>query len=1154
MKRNFTFFFLLLCGYLGFAAAPTVPSSSLTFNSLDGAQFSALFTIGNGTSRIVVMREGAPVAGKPVDGIDYTANNTFGTAGTEFTAAGEYVIAKGSLYAFTVTKLQPGKTYYIAVFEYNGTGAAIQYLMLPLTGSQSTVVAPVTQTSGLTGAGIAGNTFTLNWTKGSGTGRIILARKGAPVNAVPADLTGYSGDQYFGNGTKLGTDNYVVYKGSAATTAIKNLEPNTTYYFAAFEYNGSNSPVYLSPGATYSLTTNVGPTTGPTSATFTNVEGNRMTISLTPGNGNRRLFIIKKASAVTAVPVNGISYTANAAYGTAGTEIATGEFVVAATTGNLVTVTNLEPNTVYHFRVYDYDVDNVGNTYYLTSSYAVKNGSTAITPATVATNLNMVTLTGSSATISFTNGSGSYRMVTMKAGSMVDAVPVNLTKYTANNSFGSGMEVAPANYCIAWGINGSQFTVNNLQPGVTYYVAVHEFNGNEYPVYSATAATYSFTVPLEPTVISKTPLLSSVDGKSFRLTWTNGNGARRIVIAKKGSAVTAKPADNIAYAANENFGQGDVLNSDEYVVYNGIANVFDLKNLEASTAYYFAVFEYNVSADGKPDYLISSWLTTNGSTAAWPTAPAAINSVSALTASQVTINFTKGNGASRIFIMKQGAPVSALPQDFTKYSYSGNFGNAGSLISDGNYVVYNTSSTGSFNVNSLQPGTTYYVSVFEYNGANEPVYLRTTPGIYNFTTTDVPGATVPTTPASNAVTENIDGNKFTLRWTSGNGEKRIVVMKQGGAVTFLPLASTAYTANAAMGNGTDLGDGQYVVYNGNNSTVDITNLQPEATYYFTVFEYNGSGTLIRYLTAPVLTGSVSTVKAPLTPASAVTTTIGEKDLTLSWTNGSGAARIVIIKEASAVTGKPVNLSVYPANTVFKSGAQVTAGEYVVYAGTASTVKVTGLTANTTYYYNIVEYNGTAAPVYNTTSVASGSAATSSTLPVKLLYFKVKATGEGVTLNWATAQEVNSASFTIERSYDGKRFDAIASIAAAGNANQLTEYSYKDLAAKGEKIYYRLQQTDMDGTTVTSAIQSVQLNNNSLQVNVFPNPVQNQFRITLPDGVTEGMVSLFDAKGTLVKQQRIIAGQPINCSGLNKGLYYLNIKAGDKLYHSTIVKQ
>ncbi|MGB8190730.1 MAG: T9SS type A sorting domain-containing protein [Chitinophagaceae bacterium] len=1144
------FTFLLVAAV--FAAPPTVPSSNLSFSSIDGAQFTGNYTSGNGTSRIVVIKQGSPVTGLPVNGVEYTPNSIFGTAGSQFTAPGEYVVARTGWSTFSVSGLQPGTVYYVAIFEYNGTTTNTQYLALPLTGSQSTVIAPTTQVPSISSTGVTGNTMTLSFTKGNGTGRIVIARKGSAVNANPVDLTNYWSDEIFGSGTKLGTDNYVVYKGTGTSVVVKNLEPNTIYHFTAFEYNGSISPVQLVPGTVASATTNAGPTIASSSAGFNYVEGNSFSISVTQGNGKKRLFIAKKGTPVTAVPVNGINYTANAVFGTAGTEIAPDEYVVYASTGSGVNITNLEPNTTYHFRVYDYDADNANNTYYLTGSYAVKSGSTASTPSAIASNLTMSSLTGSSASVSFTPGNGSYRMVIMKAGSPVDAVPVNLIRYSANAVFGSGTQITPGNYVMHSGMNGAVFSVSNLQPGITYYISIYEFNGSTAPVYSASGATHSFTVPVEPSAASTSPWTAFAEGASFRLIWTNGNGAKRIVVVKKGSAVTAKPVDKTIYTANAAFGQGQALAAGEYIVYNGSASEVNLTNLEIAGNYHFAVFEYNTGADGLPDYLTTSWLATSAATVSWPTTQTTISSVSGLQSTQATVNFTKGNGANRIFIMKQGSAVSADPQDYVKYAYNTAFGTSSTLISNGNYVVAITNAGGNLTFTNLQPNTVYHVSAFEYNGSNEPAYLRTVPATYSFTTPDAPGATTPTIAASNAAVNVVEGNKFTFKWTNGNGEKRIVVMKKGSAVSFVPANATSYTANAVFGSGADMGGGQYIVHNSNANSVDVTNLEPSVNYYFAVYEYNGTGTLLRYLTSSVLTASAGTAFAPTTAASTVVTGTTPGKLIINWTNGNGAGRLVVMKEGSAVNAIPVNLSSYPANAIFKTGSQIAAGEYVVYSGTGNTVTVTGL-ENKTYHFRIFEFNGTSAPVYNTTAVTAGSAIVSAALPVKLLYFTARESNGNAVLSWATAKEVNNNYFVIERSFDGSHFEPIKNIAGAGNSNTTTEYSYTDAVISNNKAYYRLKQVDNDGNINYSSVAAISLKNEAGNIHIYPNPVKDRFRLSLPQPLTEGTMLVYNGSGILIHRQKVADGQYVNAGSWANGVYYIKVEAGGKEYQGRLVK-
>ena len=88
----------------------------------------------------------------------------------------------------------------------------------------------------------------------------------------------------------------------------------------------------------------------------------------------------------------------------------------------------------------------------------------------------------------------------------------------------------------------------------------------------------------------------------------------------------------------------------------------------------------------------------------------------------------------------------------------------------------------------------------------------------------------------------------------------------------------------------------------------------------------------------------------------VPTQMNETSVDLSWTKGNGNNVIVLAHEGSAVDANPVSGTTYTDNTVFGSGTEIGIGNFVVYdANTNSpSVTVTGLTANTTYYFAVYE--------------------------------------------------------------------------------------------------------------------------------------------------------------------------------------------------------
>lgn len=87
------------------------------------------------------------------------------------------------------------------------------------------------------------------------------------------------------------------------------------------------------------------------------------------------------------------------------------------------------------------------------------------------------------------------------------------------------------------------------------------------------------------------------------------------------------------------------------------------------------------------------------------------------------------------------------------------------------------------------------------------------------------------------------------------------------------------------------------------------------------------------------------------------------------------------------------------------------------------------------------------------------------LPVELADFDGKKIEEANLLHWQTQSENNSAYFSLERSIDLKSWDVVNIEAGAGNSQSAITYSFADRGyTHGQINYYRLSQTDFDGTT------------------------------------------------------------------------------------------
>ncbi|MFO7869682.1 MAG: autotransporter-associated beta strand repeat-containing protein [Bacteroidales bacterium] len=128
------------------------------------------------------------------------------------------------------------------------------------------------------------------------------------------------------------------------------------------------------------------------------------------------------------------------------------------------------------------------------------------------------------------------------------------------------------------------------------------------------------------------------------------------------------------------------------------------------------------------------------------------------------------------------------------------------------------------------------------------------------------------------------------------------------------------------------------------------------------------------------------------------------------------------------------------------------------------------------------------------------------LPITLSeFYAVKNTNNTVTLHWKTESEHNNDYFTILRSDNGRDFSPIATINGAGNSNYSISYSHTDIEKCTGITYYKLSQTDFDGTTKHSKIITLYNCKNNVTFTIHDNKItinfmdlHNRYHIMLTD--------------------------------------------------------
>ncbi len=548
MKHLYTAI-IILFSLQASAAPPTVPASSLGFFAIDGGFFNIGWTAGNGSRRIIICKAGSPVTFVPQNGIDYTENTVFGSG--QQVAPGEFVVYDNAFTSFFVTNLSPATQYFFAVFEYNGTGATSEYLVSNfLTGSSSTSATPTIQSSAANFLTVTANSVTFSWTNGNGLRRLIIMREGSAVNADPVNSHQYAVNAVFGNGESIGTGNFTVYASTGNSTTVSNLQPNTEYFFAFYEFNGNGQPQYKMPAYTTSVTTRSMPTIASSNIIVTKRDGKELGLSWTNGNGQRRIIIAKKSTAVTSQPVNGIDYTANSEFGS-GQQLATGEFIVYDDNFNATNITGLDPATNYFFKIFEYD--GTGNqTIYLTTSFASANGTTAVTPTVQATNISATDITANSLNLVLTAGNGRARMIVARKNIAVNVTPQDFTAYTHDSDFGSGQDLGSGNFVIS---NTTDVVagVHSLEQNTTYHFAVFEFNGFNQPLYLLPGATFNATT-LGAVPVVLVNWNASIINDKVRLQWSTSQeiNSSHFIIERSADGINFSTIANIQAMGNSN--------------------------------------------------------------------------------------------------------------------------------------------------------------------------------------------------------------------------------------------------------------------------------------------------------------------------------------------------------------------------------------------------------------------------------------------------------------------------------------------------------------------------------------------------------------------------------------------------------------------------
>ncbi len=163
------------------------------------------------------------------------------------------------------------------------------------------------------------------------------------------------------------------------------------------------------------------------------------------------------------------------------------------------------------------------------------------------------------------------------------------------------------------------------------------------------------------------------------------------------------------------------------------------------------------------------------------------------------------------------------------------------------------------------------------------------------------------------------------------------------------------------------------------------------------------------------------------------------------------------------------------------------------------------------------------------------------LPVELITFTGHVDNKFNILEWTTASEKNNAYFILEKSHNGINFDSLAKINGAGNCNIVLNYAYTDELPFDGNNYYRLKQTDFNGTYHYSNIILLHSKNSiAYSHTYFPN--SNELEVVV-NNTGNKTIELIDNNGRKILSTNTTENKiKINTAKLAKAVYFLSIKS------------
>jgi hypothetical protein len=368
-----------------------------------------------------------------------------------------------------------------------------------------------------------------------------------------------------------------------------------------------------------------------------------------------------------------------------------------------------------------------------------------------------------------------------------------------------------------------------------------------------------------PTTQASNISFSNVFSTQMNVSWTNGNGSRRIVYINNTNSFTA-PSNSTDPVANSVYS-----GSGQQVIYNGTNNSASVTGLTASTTYYFRVYEAN--CNGTNSFYQTSTASNNPiaqatSTTLIPTQRINETFSSVLTPAGWTLTNSNSllSRVTTVNAYNSTANVGCVKAD----NFNISTGAVGILETRSFYPTI-TGDSLKFDVAAAGYGSPYFdsLSIFSFNGTT---YTRirgwlTTSGADTGITSLGSTSEYLTTASNDWKTKRIalpvGTSKIQFRWKSGYGNSIFVDNIVVDSFISLPPLNGAYTVGSS---------GSYSTITAALTDLYIRGVSGPVTFNLTQTLYNSSSETFPLTIYPVVGASASNT-ITIKPASATNVTI-----------------------------------------------------------------------------------------------------------------------------------------------------------------------------------------------------------------------------------------------------------------------------------------